>query len=167
MPWCPKCKYEYQPDVTICPDCGSELTEQASTRGSVPALSTILESAAISFVAPWAWSVVSQLFVSAKRSNPVPLIYELVVAFCLIFILIMPVVYGRYRRTVAKSDGGIFEGCFLGMCAQALLVLILVLVSKENADWQSILSFILIPASVATLGIWLGTSFKPGKQASR
>lgn len=21
MPFCPKCKYEYRPDITVCPDC--------------------------------------------------------------------------------------------------------------------------------------------------
>lgn len=27
MPFCPKCRYEYTDNVTICPDCGSELTD--------------------------------------------------------------------------------------------------------------------------------------------
>jgi len=25
MPFCPKCKYEYRPDVTVCPDCDLKL----------------------------------------------------------------------------------------------------------------------------------------------
>lgn len=25
MPFCPKCKYEYQPEVSKCPDCGDRL----------------------------------------------------------------------------------------------------------------------------------------------
>jgi uncharacterized Zn ribbon protein len=28
MPWCPKCKSEYQDDVTVCPDCQVELVEE-------------------------------------------------------------------------------------------------------------------------------------------
>lgn len=27
MPICPKCRYEYKPDVLICPDCGEKLLE--------------------------------------------------------------------------------------------------------------------------------------------
>jgi len=27
MPYCPKCRYEYKPDVAECPDCGAELVE--------------------------------------------------------------------------------------------------------------------------------------------
>jgi hypothetical protein len=27
MPFCPECKYEYNPDVTTCPDCGAKLVE--------------------------------------------------------------------------------------------------------------------------------------------
>jgi hypothetical protein len=25
MPFCPKCKYEYKPEIRICPDCNEEL----------------------------------------------------------------------------------------------------------------------------------------------
>jgi hypothetical protein len=25
MPWCPKCKFEYVPQITHCPDCGAAL----------------------------------------------------------------------------------------------------------------------------------------------
>ena len=25
MPFCPKCRYEYEPSVSICPDCGERL----------------------------------------------------------------------------------------------------------------------------------------------
>ncbi len=27
MPICPKCKYEYRPGTTVCPDCGEKLVE--------------------------------------------------------------------------------------------------------------------------------------------
>ena len=27
MPWCPKCKLEYRTGITVCPDCGSTLSE--------------------------------------------------------------------------------------------------------------------------------------------
>ncbi len=28
MPFCPNCKYEYEPGVTICPDCGAALVDK-------------------------------------------------------------------------------------------------------------------------------------------
>ncbi len=28
MPWCPRCKAEYQPHVTACPDCGVDLVDE-------------------------------------------------------------------------------------------------------------------------------------------
>lgn len=28
MPFCPKCRYEYNPEITRCPDCDAELVEQ-------------------------------------------------------------------------------------------------------------------------------------------
>ena len=28
MPWCPKCRFEYIPQVTRCPECGSELVAE-------------------------------------------------------------------------------------------------------------------------------------------
>lgn len=28
MPFCPKCRYEYLPEVKTCPDCGSELVDE-------------------------------------------------------------------------------------------------------------------------------------------
>lgn len=28
MPFCPQCRYEYLPEVTACPDCGSALVDQ-------------------------------------------------------------------------------------------------------------------------------------------
>jgi hypothetical protein len=28
MSFCPKCRYEYLPEVTTCPDCGSELVDE-------------------------------------------------------------------------------------------------------------------------------------------
>lgn len=31
MPWCPKCKTEYNPSVTTCPDCGQTLVEKLQT----------------------------------------------------------------------------------------------------------------------------------------
>jgi len=30
MPYCPVCKYEYNPDVEKCPDCGAKLVESLS-----------------------------------------------------------------------------------------------------------------------------------------
>jgi hypothetical protein len=28
MPWCPVCRYEYQPQVLVCSDCGATLVDQ-------------------------------------------------------------------------------------------------------------------------------------------
>jgi len=28
VPFCPKCKYEYNPNVSVCPDCGEKLVDQ-------------------------------------------------------------------------------------------------------------------------------------------
>ena len=28
MPWCPKCRYEYLPEISNCPECGTELLDQ-------------------------------------------------------------------------------------------------------------------------------------------
>ena len=28
MPFCPDCKYEYEPGVTVCPDCGAALVDR-------------------------------------------------------------------------------------------------------------------------------------------
>lgn len=28
MPYCPNCKYEYRPDIEICPDCNAELVAE-------------------------------------------------------------------------------------------------------------------------------------------
>ncbi|TKJ38401.1 hypothetical protein CEE37_12845 [candidate division LCP-89 bacterium B3_LCP] len=28
MPFCPECRYEYLPEITQCPDCGSELVHE-------------------------------------------------------------------------------------------------------------------------------------------
>lgn len=36
MPWCPKCRKEYQEDITICPDCGSELEEAQQATMAAP-----------------------------------------------------------------------------------------------------------------------------------
>jgi len=32
MPFCPHCRYEYQPDATVCPDCGAELVDKLPDR---------------------------------------------------------------------------------------------------------------------------------------
>lgn len=37
MPYCPKCRYEYKPEVEICPDCGEELViKQKSVKKERP-----------------------------------------------------------------------------------------------------------------------------------
>lgn len=28
MPYCPKCKYEYRPDIKVCPDCNEKLVAE-------------------------------------------------------------------------------------------------------------------------------------------
>ena len=33
MPYCPKCKYEYRPEITKCPDCGQLLVERLPDQG--------------------------------------------------------------------------------------------------------------------------------------
>lgn len=35
MPWCPKCKNEYKPGISVCSDCGCELVEDSENREAV------------------------------------------------------------------------------------------------------------------------------------
>ena len=28
MPFCPKCRYEYRPEIKVCPDCGEKLVAE-------------------------------------------------------------------------------------------------------------------------------------------
>lgn len=37
MPFCPNCRYEYLPEVKVCPECGSELVDELPPAEEVPA----------------------------------------------------------------------------------------------------------------------------------
>jgi hypothetical protein len=41
MPFCPDCRFEYEPDISKCPDCGSKLVEKLPEE---PAQTTTKES---------------------------------------------------------------------------------------------------------------------------
>lgn len=38
MPFCPKCRYEYNPGVGRCPDCDEQLVDYLPAEGSQPAI---------------------------------------------------------------------------------------------------------------------------------
>lgn len=41
MPFCPKCRYEYRPDITRCPDCDVELVDELPQEASVEATASV------------------------------------------------------------------------------------------------------------------------------
>ena len=43
MPWCPKCKNEYQDGITVCADCGTELVDELSEYDDYEVLAYITE----------------------------------------------------------------------------------------------------------------------------
>lgn len=52
MPFCPKCHYEYQPEVTNCPDCGRALVAELPPLSPPVRLEAIAESSEVVFEAP-------------------------------------------------------------------------------------------------------------------
>ena len=61
MPWCPKCRYEYLPEISNCPDCGIELFAQEPISPHIPKTTVLrIEPNFIHFVCVVSVSFIAQ-----------------------------------------------------------------------------------------------------------
>ena len=168
MPWCPKCKYEYQPQITICPDCGSELTEQAVARQRpAPQLRhlsrDVWKYAAITLLVPWVCYLMMGIGVFAGSSD-ISFLFILIG----ILLLLVPFIYG-YRCRSVEMSWGIFEGWIVGSVIQITLSFMFVLVGLIAKPYKLMicLPLAIVASTVAMLSIWAGSVLRYCKQASQ
>lgn len=75
MPWCPKCRYEYEPEVTICPDCGEELRDEPvapstpASRRPPSAIVRVLAALGVSFPLLLVFLVLAYLLIDWLMMN--------------------------------------------------------------------------------------------------
>lgn len=175
MPWCPKCGYEYREDVSQCPDCGSELSDESpkvkeNLHNDKLSLKTVLELAAICLLGPLLFYILSFTFAyhTAKAFTQITDTHPLFVSMSVVALPLLAalVIYGRFRR-IDINPTALFYGFAAGVLLQVLFAytLVHVRILKDSIGIPLIVFSFMGVSGIAVGFIWLGSLIKPKNSA--
>ena len=155
MRYCPKCGYEYRPEIETCPDCGAGLVEQAEIPVTPLSTRAVVELAVIACLGPWLWYLLAAV---ASRLSFVPGVFEISgIVVIPILLAAGAVIYG-YRRRINASAGALVGGWLASCFIHGAVAAAFVLAGLIPEPWKLVL---VLPCEAIVSGIviilvWFG-----------
>ena len=112
MRYCPKCGYEYRPEIETCPDCGAAVVdrvEQPPAAAAALSVRAVVWLAVVACLAPWLWcglmactGWVFRVFGVRSVGDQVAIAIPLML-FAALLIASAAAIYGYTRRTMVPA----------------------------------------------------------------